>query len=231
MKFTNKVLRTGTFVLFFTFMFLEVQGQEDQSRTLPQFLFPKFTRGVVRMKTGVSITASLNYNTADEELISEVNGVYRTTRNPQDIDTIILQNRKFVPVERAFYEVLVSGPATFFLQNKSLLTPIGSPVGYGAKSQSVGPTKYRRYELGSVVYQYNDVVYIDLPPNIEVTPASVYWVRKNDKMEKFTTERQLLKIFPEKETQLKEFIKKEKLNIKIREDLIKLGNYCNELIK
>jgi hypothetical protein len=89
------------------------------------------------------------------------------------------------------------------------------------KSGSVGPTNYRRFELTNVVYLYNDVVNTELPPNVDVTPASVNWVRKNDKMERFSSERQLLKIFPEKE----------KLKLKDREDLIKLDIYCNELLK
>jgi hypothetical protein len=212
-------------------MSFEMLAQNDPGRTLPQFLFPGFTKGVVIMKGGDSFSAFLNYNMVDEKMVTQLNGAYRYATSLQNIDTIFLEYRKFVPVEKAFYEVLVSGPATFFLQNKSQYTPNGSTVGYGVNSKSVGPTKSKRYELGSVVYQYNDVVYIDLPPNVTVTPASVNWVRKNNKMEKFTTEKQLLKIFPEKETQLKKYIKKENLNLKVREDLIKLGNYCNELMK
>jgi len=231
MKLTDNVLRTGTFVLFFTFMFFEVQGQKDKDRPLPQFLFPGFTKGVVIMKGGDSFSAFLNYNTVDEKMVTELNGAYRYATRLQDIDTIFLEYRKFVPVEKAFYEVLVSGPATFFLQNKSLYTPNGSPVGYGSNSQSVGPTKYRRYEMGSIVYQYNDVVYIDLPPNVTVTPASIFWVRKNNKMEKLTNEKQLLKIFPDKINELKDYFKKNKPDLKERDDLIKLGNYCNELYK
>jgi hypothetical protein len=50
-------------------------------------------------------------------------------------------------------------------------------------------------------------------------------------MEKFSTERQFLKIFPKKGAVLKEYIKKQKLNIKRREDVIKLGAYCNELFR
>jgi len=212
-------------------MSVNALAQNEQTRTLPQFLFPGFTKGVVIMKSGVSFSSSLNYNMVDEIMVTELNGAYRYATRPQDIDTIFLENRKFVPFEKIFYEVLLSGPAPFFLQNKSLYTPIGSPVGYGMKSQSVGNTKFSRYEMGSVVYQYNDVVYIDLPPNVTVTPASVNWVRKNNTMEKFANERQLLKIFPEKEIQLKEFFKREKPDMKDREDLIKLGKYCNELMK
>jgi hypothetical protein len=137
----------------------------------------------------------------------------------------------FIWNTRNLYEVLVSGPVTFFLQHKSLYTPKGADLGYGSKSQSVGPTKFTRYEITSVVYQYQEVVTIDLPPNFEVTPASVFWVRKNDNMEKFTNEKQFLKIFPENHAELRAFIKKEKLNLKNTEDVIRLGKYCNEIMK
>jgi hypothetical protein len=217
--------KTGILIFFLTFLSFNLMAQEDPGRPLPQFLFPGFTKGIVIMKDGARFSFVLNYNMVEERMISEQNGVYRITNNPQDIDTIFLQNRTFVPVEKAFYEVIADGAATFFLQNKSRFTPAGTEVGYGVKSQSVGPTAFRRFEIGS------DVVTLDLPQNVTVTPASVNWVRKNNKLEKFTSERQLLKIFPEQETRLKAFIKKEKPDMKVREDVIKLGNNCNELMK
>jgi hypothetical protein len=231
MKLLKYSFKFVTFTLLFAFISFDILAQDNKGNPIPQFLFPGFTKGVVIMKSGSSFSSFLNYNMVDERMVTELNGVYRYATNIQNIDTIFLEYKKFVPVDKAFYEVLVSGPVTFFLQNKSRYTPTGSSVGYGAKSSSIGPTKSRRYELTSVVYQYQDVVYIDLPPNVTVTPASVNWVRMNNKMERFITERQLLKIFPEKKTQLKEFIKKEKLDLKVQEDLIKLGNYCNELMK
>lgn len=94
-----------------------------------------------------------------------------------------------------------------------------------------GPTKIQRFELTSVDYQYQEVVYIDLPPNVDVTPLSVYWIEKSNQLTKFSTEKQFLKIFPDKATRLKEFIKKENISFNKREDIIKLGKYCNEIIK
>jgi hypothetical protein len=226
MKSIKYIIKTGAFVLFFVIMSIDLHAQEDPNRPLPQFLFPGFTRGVIILKDGTRFSSLLNYNMVDEIMVSELNGVYRSASNPQDIDTIYLQNRKFVPVKNVFYEVLAVGPATFFLQNKSNYTPKGSSIGYGMKSQSVSSTSFKRFEFGQ-----DYVVTVDLPPNVTVTPASVNWVSKNDKMEKFISERQFLKIFPEKEAQLKEYIKKEKIDLKDREDLIKLGTYCNELLK
>jgi hypothetical protein len=231
MKILDYSLKPAAFFLFLACISLETPAQNNPDRPLPHFLFPGFTKGVTMMKKGESFASFLNYNMVDEIMVTELNGSYRYATRLQDIDTIFLEYKKFVPVEKAFFEVLVPGPVTFFLQNKSVYSPIGSSVGYGAKSRSVGPTEAQRFEINTVGYQYNDVVKIDLPPNVEVTPASVYWVRKNGTMEKFTTEKQLLNIFPEQKTQLKEFIKKEKLNLKVREDVIKLGKYCNGLMK
>ena len=231
MKLIHSSLKATLFTLFIVFLSFDLSGQDNNGNPLPHFLFPSFKRGLVIMKTGEKFSALLNYNMVDEKMITEINGTYKYSKNPQLIDSIYLENRVFVPVENAFYEILSSGLVTFFLQNKSNLTPKGADVGYGAKSQSVGPTQHRRFETVSVVYQYSTVVNIDLPPNVEITPASVFWVRKNDKLEKFSTERQFLKIFPEYQPELKEYIKKENINIKSREDVIRLGNYCNEIIK
>jgi hypothetical protein len=227
MKILNWTLRT---TLLFVIVSFDAFAQGDSGRPLPQFLFPGFTKGVVRMKSGTTFSSSLNYNTVDEIMVTELNGTYRYATRPAEIDTILLVYKKFVPVGQAFYEVIVDGPVTFLLQNKSNLTPKGSDIGYGSKSRGVAPTSYTRYELTNVCYQYNDVVHMDLPSNVEVTSASVCWIKTGNMMEKFNTENQFLKIFPERKDQLKEFIRKEKLNLKDSEDLFKLGNFCNEIM-
>ena len=230
MKSLNFTFKASLFALLLVFMSFDVSAQDNTYRPLPQFLFPSFTEGYVVMKEGKKFSALLNYNMVDQIMVTELNGEYRYATKMEEIDTIYLGHKEFVPADKFFYEVLVKGTATFFLQNKSLYTPKGSNVGYGARSQSIGPTDFKRYELTNVCYQYNEVVHIELPPNVDVTPAFVYWVRISDEMKKFSNERQFLKIFPEIESELKEYIKKEKINLKVYEDIIKLGTYCNELI-
>jgi hypothetical protein len=231
MKSQCGLLRNSLFVMFLVILSFDLSGQDNTGKPLPHFLFPSFRDGVVLMKDGKSFSTLLNYNMIEEKMITELNGIYRYSKNPQLIDTIHLENRVLVPVENAFYEVLSNGPVTFFLQNKSNFTPGGSDVGFGVKARSVGPTQFRRFELTSVVYQYNEVAYIDLPQNGEITPASIFWVRKNGTLEKFSTQKQFLKLFPEYEPQIKEYIRKEKINVRSREDVIRLGNYCNLIIK
>jgi hypothetical protein len=225
MKLISLLFKPGTIILVFTLFPLNLEAQNDSVTTLPQFLFPKFSNGVVKMKAGNLYSASVNYNMIDEEVIFEQKGKYMALDKPELIDTVFIRNRSFVPVGKAFYEVVVSGPAPFFIQHKSKLVPVGSTTAYGMKSQTLGTTSVRTMQVG------NQVRNLDVPENVTLSPASVYWVRKNNELEKFTSERQLLKLFPENEILLKDYIKKEKLDMKIREDLIKIGNYCNDLMK
>ena len=50
-------------------------------------------------------------------------------------------------------------------------------------------------------------------------------------MEKFSNERQFIKLFPQYQSELKAFFKKGKINIKDREDIVRLGTFCDEIMK
>jgi hypothetical protein len=215
----------GVLVMVFVVLSFNILAQNDKERPLPQFLFPNFAEGTILTKTGQSLSFVLNYNMVDQYMVLQQSNVYRIVTNIDEIDTIFLQSRRFVPLEKVFYEVLVKGRIPFFLQNKSLMTFAGNSVGYGLKSQTVGPTDWKRFETGK------EVLTLDLPSNVTISPASVNWVKSNDVMEKFSNARQLIKIFPEYEKDIKEYILKYKPDFKQRDDLIKLGIYCNGLIK
>ncbi len=231
MKKLFSVSKTAIFFFLLCLLTPGVKAQNNMGNPMPQFLFPSFRPGEIVFKDGQHVKMLLNYNMVDQMLVTEVEGIYRYSKNPDLIDTVYIADRVFVPLGRIFYELLAGGPVPFYLQNKSNYTPKGSDIGYGAKSQSVGPTQYSRFEMSNAMSLYNEVVNIDLPPNVTVTPASVFWVSKGGQMEDFSTSRQFLKIFPDKESLLKNFIKKERINFKRREDIIKLGQYCNTLFR
>ena len=219
----------AAFIILAVSMGMSAPGQTNPDNPLPHFVFPGFTKGVTRMKDGTVFSSNLNYNTVDEIMVTQLEGKYRFARDVGRIDTILIENKKFVPVGKVFYEVLLQGPVSFFLQNKSHLTPKGSSVGYGSRSQSIGATNFKKFEMQqNLVNNQWEVINIDLPSNLEVTPASVYWVRKNGNFEKFTNLNQFYKIFPEQESELKKFVKNEKINMN-REDIIKLAIFCNQI--
>jgi hypothetical protein len=221
----KRFIKDGCLSIILCFLFINLSGQTEPSNPLPQFLFPQFTKSLVKMKDGRKLAATINYNMVDEEMIFDQRGLYMALEKPQEIDTIYVQNRRFVPVEKAFYEVLVNGKVTIFIQHKSRYAPVGSNTAYGLKTQTLGPSSVQSVRVGNQVRQ------IDVPDNVTISPATVFWARINGTMNKFTNEKQFLKLFPDKEAKLKEFIKNSNLDIKVREDLIKLGNFCNGIIK
>jgi hypothetical protein len=183
------------------------------------------------MRDGQKFPSILNYNMVEEKMITELDGVYRYSKNPNLIGQISIGDRVFVPVGEAFYEVLSGGEITIFLQNKSELNLLGTDVGYGVRSRSVPPTHFRRFELSNVIFEYGEVAYTKLPPNVEIMPASVFWVGKGDQLQKFSNESQLLRIFPDYKRSLKNFIRNNSLNVRSRDDVIKIGHYLNESLK
>jgi hypothetical protein len=218
------LLKLGSVFIVF-FILLDLNGQTDQAKSLPQFLFPSFTKGILKMKDGRILSAVLNYNTVDEEMLFLQQGVYMVVDKPEEIDTIYLQNMKFTYVPKAFYQVVVKGRLTIFIENKSHYTPAGTTTAYGITSQTLGPTSVLSMQSG------NQIRNIELPSDVTVAHANVNWAMIDGKMNKFQNERQFLKLFPGSETVIKEFIKKSGIDFKTTDGLAKLGTFCNGLQK
>lgn len=210
-------------LIFLVSIATRVVAQTEQTKSLPQFVFEKFNKGIVKLKDGKTYTANMNYNLVEEEMIFDQKGTYMTLSEPQNIDTVFLNNRIFVPVEKVFYEVLSHGKLTFFMQHKARYSTVGTPTAYGMTSQTNSSVRVTSVRNAT---QFRT---IDVPDNVTITLATQYWVRKTGKMEKFSNQKGFLKLFPEKEAELKQFIKANNIDLKKREDMIKLGVYCNNL--
>jgi hypothetical protein len=198
-------------------------GQDNPDDASTQFLFPKFTAGTVRMKNGSVQQAEMNYNTLAERMIFRQNGRLMEMTELDRIDTVILQNCRFVPFEKVFYEVLFNGPVSLFVQNRTDLKSVGRPSAYGTTSQTIGPTSV------SKLYMENNTFEMKVPEGYKIVPSPFYWIRQEGDMYKFMTERQFLKIFPGREKEIQKFIDQQKLDMKEKEDLKILVKYCNEL--
>jgi hypothetical protein len=210
-----------TIVLMLTIM--QLKAQIDSIANLPQYLFSNFDTSAVRLKTGESFKAVMNYNTLTEKMTFYQKGTLLDLIKPETIDTICIQDRLFVPIEKSFYEVILNAPIAFFIQHKSDLVSTGRPAALGTTSQTSGITSVSK--LVGNENSYN----LRLPENFKIKPYEVYWVRMNNGMHKFLNERQLLKIFPAKEAEITEFINQSHLKINKINDLIKLAKFCNEL--
>jgi hypothetical protein len=227
MKNINYLNRASALIMGLIFAsFLSVcLAQSDEEKAMAQYLFPKFTISKVLLKSGSTQTVPLNYNMVTEKAVYEQDGKRYDLISINTIDTVYIQERKFIPVGKVFYEVILKGnPVSAFIQQVSELMPAGTPAGYGGTSQVAATKRLSSIELSSGRY--------NLPLNDEyiVNPSPVYWVRKagQSEMESFLNEKQFLKLFPEKEKELKAFIKQNKMRVTNPDHFARIIKFYNE---
>lgn len=220
--FKRLTVLTLSFIIFGCAAFL--QGQSTSKGEMPQYLFPSFSKCNILMKTGQVNTAVINYNIVTEKMVFINNDKYYDMTNPEATDTVYINERKFVPVGKTFYEVLVNKPIALFIQHKGTLMSAGKTVGYGGTSQTASATYVSNLELQGL--QYN----LALPSDYIVNPSPVYWVQIGDSWHDFLNEKQFLNIFPDKTSELKTYIKQNKIKIDRPENLTRLVRYCATLI-
>lgn len=222
-KIYNRILAKILLAAVFVVIPASLICQTTSDGSMPQYYFQNFTTGKVIMKNGQIQTPQMNYNTVTERMVFMRDDKYYDLTNPEMVDTIIIQDIKFVPVGKIFYEVLLSGPSTLFVQQKGSLLPAGQEVGYGGKSQLASAHYISNVELSSGRYN------LPLPSDYLIKISPVYWIHKDGEMFSFINEKQFLNLYPDKADKIKDFIKANRIKIDRNEHLIKLVSFCNNL--
>jgi hypothetical protein len=200
---------------------IQVNAQESATR---HYVLPDFVKGSVLMINGKTEDAVMNYNMVTEEMIFEKGDTKLAMTNLGAVDTVYLGTRKFIPHGKFFYEVLLSDKISLFKKHKCNLLQAGTPAGYGGTSETSATTSI------SVLVNSGNMYKLQLPKEYRVKDASQFWILKDNSEFIITSERQLLKIFPQISKELEQFIKQNKLNVRKQEDLIIIITKCNELL-
>jgi hypothetical protein len=218
----SRILFTGLLIIIAG---LRANTQTATVQAPQQYLFPSFSKGVVKLKTGKEANLILNYNMVSEKLVFEQKEQYFDLSNPETVDTAYIQNRKFVPHAKEFIEVSVTGDFPFYIQHKADLQAPPRPGAYGTTSELTS-SNYLEGMQTNVGY-----VNFKLPEGYTIKSSLFYWIRKGEEWIKINSEKQVPKIFPESEEKIKKFIKENKIKADRTEDMIKLGIFCNGLTK
>lgn len=196
-----------------------VIGQEMRTGPKPQYLFNDFSQCKLKMKDNHTKTAVMNYNTVTGCMVFIRDDEYLDLLNPEMVDTIYLNDRLFIPVWNAFYEVLQSGPVSLFVQHKGEVVPPGKPAAYGGTSQTSSSDYLTTISMSGG--QYN----LPLPTDFKVRLTTLYWIRKDDHWFDFLNKNQFLKLFPEKKDSLKSFMKENRIKMNDPKHVKQLVDY------
>jgi hypothetical protein len=217
-------------LIIFNFLicyFINIQAQDPTDTT--HYVFPEFKLGTVKLKSGKTELAMMDYNKLTEEMIFEKNGVLLALDSIQTIDTVTIESRIFIPHFlphiNNFFELLVKGPVSLFIQHKCIPVAAGNASGYGGTTETGASSNVSYLPNSGRLYK------LKLPTDYHVTDATQFWITRNGKYYKANSTAQVIKAFPGKSKEIKQFIKEKNIDIKKIEERVALIVKCNELVR
>ncbi len=210
-------------VSLFLLAAFRIEAQPEAIKHPEQFVFPDFSVGVVKMKNKEKLALALNYNVVTEKVVFRLKNQIFDMVEYSNVDTVFIHERKFVPLENVFYEVLVNAPVSLFIQHKGKIQSPPRPAAYGGTSELSSSTYVNNLRMGNDVYRLNS----DEP--ITIVPDPIIWIRKDNEMHAVLNQKSLLKIFSDRKNEIKEFISQNRVDSKNPGHLIGVVNYYNGL--
>ena len=183
---------------------------------LVQYIFDSFQPGTVKMKTGKTYEQNLNYNIITNEMVFEQNGKFAAIATPENVDTVYIAGRKFIPLNNQFYEVLAGGNKPLLYESTASVSEPGVSTGYGGTTTTSAATSYQSLLRDGSAYN------LKLPDGYNVIPKHEFYILVDGKLEKAGSEKRLAKIFPDKADAIKKIVKTNKTDFSNREDVAKL---------
>ncbi len=187
----KRLLWRGRAIIFLLFVFAKsVSAQKvNEPVKLTHYVFNEFSPGTVKMKSGESYNQVLNYNILTNEMIFNNAGNYLAIASPENVDTVYINDRKFIPINNKFYEVLVNSGMPLLLEFTSTISEPGVSTGYGGTSTTAAATSFQYLINAGGAYE------LKLPDEYIVKPGFVYWIMKDGKLKKAANAKQLNKHF------------------------------------
>lgn len=194
-------------------------SSQTNLKPITHYLFSEFNKGIVLMKNGTKNEALLNYNSLTEEMIFDNRGMKLALGQVDLIDTVSILNRKFIPYENSFLELVDHSKYALFVKHKCKIVDPGKPAGYGTTSQTSAITTYSKFFTNGRVYD------MSLPEGVATQSSIEYFLLKDGVLEKFISIRQLEKLFPLQKSQMKVYLKKNDVSYEDQGSIITLLHY------
>ena len=208
-------------VIATAFICCNVFAQADRNvKQLTQYLFPNFTEGNVLQKSGSIIKTMLNYNTLTQEMIFKKGDQNLALADPASVDTVFLNDRKFIPDNNVFYEVAVNAPVGLLIQHVSDIISSGAETGFG-KTQTSATQGLTDLKSSGKAYS------LSLTDEYTIRNKTNYFLKKDGNLIAVNNLKDVKKVFAGKESLIDDYAKKNKISFKKQDDVIKLVEFCN----
>ena len=205
-------------IIFLLLLFLAT-GTSAQKRLL---MFDEYTHGPFLLKNRAKIKSNLNYDAANNTIMYMENGDEMILTNLYEVDTVYIGEHKYIPLQNIFAEIIPTPHGSIYVRWQLKEKYIGKQGAYGTVSQGTIA------RINTAEFQHG--VYENQPVEVykEINNNEYYIIRKKKALQ-IKSEKALLKLFPDQQAVLKEFIKHEKVNFANTDDALKLIAYAMSL--
>lgn len=209
----KQIILTFLAIFLFSTAYTQSRGIE-----LSHYVMPEFNRSLVLMKDGSTRKVELNYNIVSEEMVFIDNGrkIAIADAEVNRIDTIYLEERKFVVHQGKFVELILKGKVDAFAGYKGKIHPPARPTAYGGTSRSTFSTSYGRLIDDSKIYE------LELPEGFEVEPITIIYLKKDGVMHEFLNEQQLNRFYSAKRDLIRDYKRNNKVDFRQPETVASL---------
>jgi hypothetical protein len=174
---------------------------------------------------GKDLTMLANYNVVTERIVFLQKGQVFDLIDYHMVDTIYFKNHTFIPGDNVFYEVSVSGPVSLLIRHIGSIQAPPKPAAYGATSDVSSSNYVSNMQMGNYVYK------LQADTSLIIKLKEEFLISKGEEITPFHSEKQFLALVPEIKSEIKSFIKKNKVRFDNEEEVTSLVEYCNSLKK
>ncbi len=210
-------------IVLLSCMFAFESHSQGRFKELSHYMLPEFVMGTVLLKTGVDYEVMLNYNSLTEEMIFISDGKKLALDNKtlEKIDTVFIQEQKFIGHNNIFLELLFTSDYALFAEHKCRIKYPGRPVGYGGTSQTAAVTSYSQIQADGLLYE------LSLPDDYEVNPYTYYWLKKDGEMHQVLNIRQLRRLFSDKRDVYNAYVRENRVQFDNPESITQLVKHMS----
>ena len=183
------------------------------------FLFEEYTNGSVLLKNGSKVSVLLNYDASNRKMMFKQDNMELILVNGDQIDTVYIDNRKFVPIGDSFREVVSLENGLVFIDWSLKNAYRGYKGAYGQLSQA----KVEVINTAELTHDLYENQYAEV---YELKNANAYEFYHKGRFVRCKKMKDVLKVFPGQKDSIQLYIKKERINFSNVADALKLIDYC-----
>lgn len=174
---------------------------------ISHYLFPQFTAGNVLMKDGTLNPAMLNYNAITKEIVFQQNGQVLALADPalSLTDTVLISDRKLVPFDDEFAEVILNGDVKLLALLRCSVIPPGNPAPFGGTSQISSVDKISRLGGANIFYD------LELPEDYKIETNYIYRIDTGSGWKKINSMKQLRKFYKKKSDRFDQYVSEQNI--------------------